>query len=82
MLHGLAGSSALLLLVVSTMTSRWLGLANIAIFGVGSVVGMAMLSAIIAWPLGGSVRRLVGAYIAVEWLIGIGTIAIGVSMMR
>src|ERR671925_2058848 len=41
MVHGMAGSGALLLIVLSTINSIPLGLAYIALFGVGSIVGMA-----------------------------------------
>ena len=82
MLHGLAGSAALMLVMASAMTSRWTGLAYLAIFGVGSIAGMALLSAAIAAPLGVSARRFAGAHAALEWAIAIGTIGIGLSMLR
>src|SRR5262245_34177204 len=40
LMHGLAGSAALLLVTLSALTSAWLGLAYIAIFGAGSILGM------------------------------------------
>jgi hypothetical protein len=81
MVHGLAGSGALLLVVASAMTSRWLGLAYVAIIGLGSIAGMALMSAAIAVPLDLSARRLAGTYFALEILIALGTIAIGVRLM-
>jgi len=77
LVHGLAGSAALLLLTVSTLSSRWLGLAYILLFGLGSILGMAILSAVIAVPLRGTARLLTRAYIAVEVLTGLSTVAIG-----
>ena len=50
-MHGTAGSAALLLLVVGTMDSAWTALLYMALFGVGSIVGMALLSVVIAMPL-------------------------------
>jgi high-affinity nickel permease len=44
MVHGLAGSAALMLLVLATIPSPTLGLLYIAIFGCGSVVGMGVVS--------------------------------------
>jgi hypothetical protein len=41
MIHGMAGSAALMLVVLSTISSVPLGLAYIAIFGAGSIAGMA-----------------------------------------
>jgi high-affinity nickel permease len=44
MVHGLAGSAALMLLVLATIPSLPLGLLYIGIFGCGSVVGMGLMS--------------------------------------
>jgi len=44
MVHGLAGSAALMLLVLTTIPSPTLGFLYIAIFGFGSVLGMGMVS--------------------------------------
>ncbi len=49
-IHGLAGSAALMLLVLSTIPSPLGGLAYIVIFGVGSVGGMLVLSSLISLP--------------------------------
>jgi hypothetical protein len=50
MVHGIAGSGALLLIVLSTINSIPLGLAYIAIFGAGSIGGMAGISTLIGIP--------------------------------
>jgi sulfite exporter TauE/SafE len=50
MVHGLAGSAALMLLVLSTIESPVGGLIYIVIFGLGSVGGMLLLSGIISLP--------------------------------
>jgi len=50
MVHGLAGSAALMLLVLSTIESLLSGLLYIVIFGLGSVGGMLLLSGIISLP--------------------------------
>ena len=49
-LHGLAGSAVLSLLVLSTINSIWLGLLYILIFGTGSILGMMLISSIISIP--------------------------------
>jgi len=56
MMHGLAGSAALLILTASTIDSPALGLIYIALFGIGSIAGMAALSAVIAVPMSYSAR--------------------------
>lgn len=82
MMHGVAGSAALMLLVASAIRSRWVGLAYIAIFGAGSIFGMAALSAVLSVPLDLTARRLSRAMGAVELTVAAVTIAIGASMMR
>jgi ABC-type nickel/cobalt efflux system permease component RcnA len=50
--HGLAGSGALTALVVSSLSSTFSRLAYIAVFGLGSVGGMALLTGFAGWPMG------------------------------
>jgi len=77
MVHGLAGSAALLLVTLTTLSSAWLGVAYIAVFGVGSIAGMAVLAAVIALPLQGTARTLTGWYNGLEAAIGSGTLLVG-----
>jgi ABC-type nickel/cobalt efflux system permease component RcnA len=60
--HGLAGSGVLVALVMTTLPSTPARLGYIALFGLGSTAGMALLSAIAGWPLQRLSRspRLVG----------------------
>ncbi|NOZ64370.1 MAG: urease accessory protein UreH [Caldiserica bacterium] len=48
--HGLAGSAALMLLVLTTIKSVFLGALYILIFGVGSILGMLVIGGIISLP--------------------------------
>ena len=50
-MHGSAGSAALILLVLQTISSKVLGLVYVVLFGVGSTLGMALLTAIISVQL-------------------------------
>jgi sulfite exporter TauE/SafE len=50
MVHGLAGSAALMLLVLTTIPSPMAGLLYIVIFGFGSVGSMLVLSSLIGLP--------------------------------
>lgn len=43
-IHGLAGSGVLLILIVSIMKSALLGLTYILVFGLGSIIGMGIVS--------------------------------------
>ncbi|HXN84203.1 MAG TPA: hypothetical protein VN883_17105 [Myxococcales bacterium] len=49
--HGLAGSGALTALVMASLPSTGVRLAYVALFGIGSTVGMALLTAAASWPL-------------------------------
>jgi ABC-type nickel/cobalt efflux system permease component RcnA len=77
MMHGAAGSAALLLLALSSVRSVSLGIAYILLFGLGSIVGMAALSAVIAVPLGYSARALTWAQRALQAAVGVATVLIG-----
>ncbi|HVR07911.1 MAG TPA: urease accessory protein [Thermoanaerobaculia bacterium] len=77
MVHGLAGSAALLLVTLTTLSSAWLGVAYIAVFGIGSIAGMAVLAAVISVPLRGSMRSLAGWANGLEAAIGVGTLLVG-----
>jgi high-affinity nickel permease len=50
MVHGLAGSAALMLLVLATVRSLPLGITYILIFGAGTMVGMALITMLISLP--------------------------------
>jgi ABC-type nickel/cobalt efflux system permease component RcnA len=60
-MHGLAGSAAAALLVVATVRSTSWGLAYLFVFGVGTMLGMTLLTAALALPLGSALRRFRGA---------------------
>ena len=49
--HGLAGSGALTALVMATMPTVEARLIYLALFGVGSTLGMAALSGLLGWPI-------------------------------
>jgi hypothetical protein len=49
--HGLAGSGALTALVVATLPSMVTRLSYLALFGIGSTLGMTVLSGILGWPI-------------------------------
>jgi ABC-type nickel/cobalt efflux system permease component RcnA len=56
--HGLAGSAALTLLVLTQVQSVSLGLVYLGLFGVGSTLGMVLMSVLIGLPFAFSGRRL------------------------
>src|SRR5205814_10654334 len=50
MIHGLAGSGALMLLVLSTIRRPAIALVYVLIFGIGSTGGMMIMSALVGLP--------------------------------
>ena len=80
MVHGLAGSAALMLLVLATVKSILQGLLFILVFGAGSILGMLIISTLIGIPfvltskfskLNNLIRILSGA---ISVLLGLATI--------
>ena len=49
--HGLAGSGALTALVLATLSSTTARITYMALFGIGSTLGMALLTSAMGWPL-------------------------------
>jgi hypothetical protein len=79
LMHGMAGSAALLVLAVSQAASPALALGYVALFGIGSMLGMGALSMVIAVPLAVSARWLTWANSGLQGAVGAVTIAIGVT---
>jgi nitrile hydratase accessory protein len=76
--HGLAGSGALTALVMTTLPSTATQLAYMALFGIGSTLGMAVLSGLLGWPIarvGG--HRWIGR--AIFLVVGCMSAALGLS---
>ena len=75
MVHGMAGSGALMLVVLSTINSVPLGLAYIALFGAGSIASMAAMSTLIGLPFAKAKHlklNLVLKYVAAAITLAIG----------
>lgn len=80
-MHGLAGSAALVVLSMQGSTSVALDIGYIAVFGIGSIAGMALLSVVIAVPLKLSAGYLTRVHFAMTALVGIFSCALGVFMI-
>ena len=81
MMHGLAGSAALVALTASTSPSAASGLMFMALFGLGSIVGMAAFSAVIAVPLSLTAKSLTWANRGLQTGAGLFALVFGVSIM-
>jgi high-affinity nickel permease len=79
LMHGMAGSAALLVLAVSQAANPATAVAYVLLFGIGSMLGMGALSAVIAVPLAVSARWLTWANRGLQGAVGVVTIAVGVG---
>ncbi len=57
LVHGAAGSAGLLALAVAATQDAWIAVGYVAVFGIGSILGMATLTFVAAWPLGAAERN-------------------------
>jgi hypothetical protein len=76
-MHGLAGSAALTLLVLTQIQSVWFGLFYLALFGIGSTIGMLLMSGMIGLPFALSGRRLTSINYGLQTAAGCLSIAFG-----
>jgi hypothetical protein len=81
MAHGLAGSAALLLLVVASAQTVADGLLYIAVFGCGSILGMMLIGLVLSLPVVCSLRLGRPLFLAVQGLASVGSIALGCSIV-
>ena len=79
--HGLAGSAAIMLLVLTTISSPVVGLLYIAIFGIGSIGGMMIMSTLIALPARFAPARYTRANLALRCVTGLFSLSFGIFMI-
>lgn len=81
MLHGLAGSGTLTILVLSTMESVQEGLLFLGLFAVGSILAMLVVSGILGLSFGLAARSPGRLDWWLEGAVGLGSIAFGLFIM-
>ncbi len=81
MMHGLAGSGALTLLVLSTMSSVVQGLFFLLLFGIGSILGMLLFSGLIALPFRLTAKLSLRLNLWVQGAAGLISVAFGLFIM-
>ncbi|MCM3117966.1 sulfite exporter TauE/SafE family protein [Neobacillus sp. MER 74] len=79
LIHGLAGSAAMVLLTMSTVSTAWQGALYILIFGCGTIVGMLTFSTVIGIPFVLTSGKQVNRYL--NSLAGIVSILFGIYYM-
>lgn len=80
LVHGFAGSAALMLAVLTTLPSVALGLLYIGVFGVGSVGGMLLMSALISLPFVATARRFESVNKAIRLVAGLFSVGFGLLL--
>lgn len=80
MVHGLAGSAALLLLVLATLRSPWEGVITLIAFGIGSSAGMLMMSTLVGLPLALMAHRFHAISGGIRLAAGFGSVGFGVFL--
>ena len=77
MVHGLAGSAAVALLVLAAVRETRASLLYLGVFGVGTIAGMMLLTTAMAVPFVLTARRLEGVSAWLGGLTGVASIAFG-----
>ena len=75
--HGLAGSGALTLLILAQIQSTWQGLFFLAVFGVGSIAGMLLMSGLIGLPFALTSRKLTTVHHRLQTAAAVVSLAFG-----
>jgi ABC-type nickel/cobalt efflux system permease component RcnA len=81
MIHGLAGSAALLLLVLATVPTVWSGILYICVFGVGSIAGMVVLATVLSVPFAASADNMTRGHQALRVGAALLSIVLGTRMV-
>ena len=79
-MHGMAGSTAIILTMAATLNSAPLGLFYIATFGLGSILGMAAISLMMSLVLI-PVRALTSLNNGLHYVIGTATMSVGLYVI-
>ena len=79
LVHGLAGSAALMLFVLSTIASPWVALLYVLIFGAGTIGGMWVMSGLIGLPFALASRRLSTMVGRIQLAVGLGSLLFGAA---
>jgi hypothetical protein len=81
MVHGLAGSAPLLLLTLAVVSSPLAAFFYIAVFGVGSMMGMAIMSVLLSVPAHLTVEHFARTHLALRGLSGLFSVALGLFIV-
>ncbi len=81
LVHGLAGSAAVALLVLATVHDTWPAVGYLLVFGVGTIAGMMMVTLAFALPAGVLAHRLERLSPHLRVATGVVSLAFGIYVM-
>ncbi len=81
LMHGAAGSAAIIVLAATSAGSPWVALGYVALVGVGSIIGMAGISAVISLPISMAPKNVKWLHTAAKLVIAAIAISFGVTIM-
>jgi len=81
MAHGVAGSAALMLVILSNTSGIGQGLLYIAVFGIGSILGMIAIGLTLSLPVLWSLAAGRRAFVAVQSVASLGSVSLGLWML-
>lgn len=82
MVHGLAGSAAVALIILATVASSTWAMAYLLLFGAGTVIGMVLVTGIIAVPASMAVTRVRHARRWLTLASGVVSLVFGILLAR
>ena len=80
MVHGLAGSAALMLVVLTAIPSTGLAMTYIAVFGFGSVGGMMLMSTFLGLPFALTARKFESLNSVIRGISGVVSVSFGLFL--
>lgn len=78
--HGLAGSAAIALLVLATIHDAVRAVLYLGVFGIGTIAGMALLTLLVVVPVAAAARRFVSVERYLAGATGAASLAFGVVL--
>jgi high-affinity nickel-transport protein len=78
--HGLAGSAAVALLVLTTIRDPWWAIGYLLVFGAGTIAGMVLITTMMAIPLAGAVGRSASTHRRLRIATGLLSFAFGLFL--
>jgi high-affinity nickel-transport protein len=80
LIHGLAGSAAIALLILGSITNPVVALVYLLIFGIGTIIGMMMITTAIGLPIIFSLKKFSSLHKSMTTVSGIISLVFGLIL--